>query len=133
MMGTHFFAVSQNNVVAVNRQPIDPLTTTRARLGVRPGRKNRKFCRGGVAEFLEAIQGEDISWTGRGKGGKGFSLGGCKNLPQCLIVYRDVLRHKLDSSFEILETPIPGSVSLFKTPRQPFFGEDEKSNPNPRI
>jgi hypothetical protein len=36
----------------------------------------------------------------------------------------------LDSSFEILETPIPGSVSLFKNPRQIFYGEDEKSNPN---
>jgi hypothetical protein len=37
----------------------------------------------------------------------------------------------LDSSFELLETPIPASVTLFKNPRQMFHGEDEKSNPNP--
>jgi hypothetical protein len=53
------------------------------------------------------------------------------NRPQCPIVCRDVLHHKLDSSFELLETPIPASVTLFKNPRQMFHGEDEKSNPNP--
>jgi hypothetical protein len=44
---------------------------------------------------------------------------------------RDVLRHRSHSSFEVLETPIPGSISLFEKPHPIFFGEDEKSNPNP--
>jgi hypothetical protein len=59
-MGTHFFAVSQNKVVAVNRQFMDLLTTTRAPVQASLGRKNRIFCRRGGAEISEPIHVEDV-------------------------------------------------------------------------
>jgi hypothetical protein len=74
---------------------------------------------------------EEVYWIGRGKGKKECILDKCMNRLQCPIVYWDVLRHKLDSSFELLETPIPGSISLFTNPHLIFFDEDEKNNPNP--
>ena len=64
-----------------------------------------------------AIQEEDIAWTGGGDGGIERIRVECMDKPQCPIEYRDVLRHKLDSSFKLLETPISGSTALFNDPR----------------
>jgi hypothetical protein len=75
MTGTHLLTVSQNNVVAVNRQPIVFLSPTRAPVQASLGGKNRIFCRRRGAEIPQPIHVEDVYSTSRDKGGRRRILG----------------------------------------------------------